>query len=98
MSIDDLKEVQAKTNKMISKRHFKDKCCWISNQNLSNSDNISPKEINSSSRNKEEYLSLLSKEIKLLFISKDFTNKEKKHIYEVTTEAFWQWKIKSQKK
>jgi len=31
MNIDNIKEVQAKSNKMISEIHFKEQCSWLRN-------------------------------------------------------------------
>lgn len=98
MNTDNLKEVQLKTNKMISKGHFKEQCSWLSNKHSTNYEKIDSKEIEYHCKNKEEYLELLSKEIQLLFISEAFTKREKKQLYELTIRAFWEWQLRGQKK
>ena len=37
MNIDNIKEVQAKSNKMISEIHFKEQCSWLRNSKKKNS-------------------------------------------------------------
>ena len=56
------------------------------------------KEIYEDLKDKKIYLELLEKEINDIFSSKDFTSKEKNHIYELTNESFWKWKLNIDKK
>ncbi|MDZ4991374.1 hypothetical protein GNF80_00110 [Clostridium perfringens] len=99
MNIDDLKEVQVKNNKMISEIHFKEQCSWLRNsKKKKNLEEDFSKEIYDDFQEKKIYLELVEKEIKDIFSSKEFTAKEKKHIYELTNEAFWRWKININKK
>lgn len=99
MNIDDLKEVQVKNNKMISEIHFKEQCSWISNsKKKKNLEEDFSKEIYDDLEEKKIYLKLLEREIKDIFSCREFTNKEKKHIYELTNEAFWKWKFNITKK
>ncbi|EHK2440650.1 hypothetical protein GZ981_001626 [Clostridium perfringens] len=99
MNIDNIKEVQAKSNKMISEIHFKEQCSWLRNsKNKKNLEEDFSKEIYDDLKDKKIYLELLEKEIKDIFSSRDFTNKEKKRIYELTNESFWKWKFNLSKK
>ncbi|GAA0066306.1 TPA: hypothetical protein I9097_000424 [Clostridium perfringens] len=99
MNIDDLKEVQVKNNKMISEIHFKEQCSWLRNsKKKKNLEEDFSKEIYDDLKDKKIYLELLEKEIKDIFSSRDFTNKEKKRIYELTNESFWKWKFNLSKK
>ncbi len=99
MNIDNIKEVQAKSNKMISEIHFKEQCSWLRNsKNKKNLEEDFSKEIYDNLKDKKIYLELLEKEIKDIFSSRDFTNKEKKRIYELTNESFWKWKFNLSKK
>ncbi|ELC8441491.1 hypothetical protein QYB59_000490 [Clostridium perfringens] len=99
MNIDDLKEVQVKNNKMISEIHFKEQCSWLRNsKKKKNLEEDFSKEIYDDFQEKKIYLELVEKEIKDIFSSKEFTSKEKKHIHELTNEAFWKWKFNITKK
>ena len=99
MNIDNIKEVQAKSNKMISEIHFKEQCSWLRNsKKKKNLEEDFSKEIYDDLKDKKIYLELLEKEIKDIFSSRDFTNKEKKRIYELTNEYFWNWKFNLSKK
>lgn len=99
MNIDNIKEVQAKNNKMISESHFKEQCSWLRNsKKKKNLEEDFSKEIYDDLKDKKIYLELLEKEIIDIFSSKDFTIKEKKHIYELTNESFWKWKFNASKK
>lgn len=99
MNIDNIKEVQAKSNKMISEIHFKEQCSWLRNsKKKKNLEEDFSKEIYDDLKDKKIYLELLEKEIKDIFSSRDFTNKEKKRIYELTNESFWKWKFNLSKK
>ncbi|MBI5997017.1 hypothetical protein [Clostridium perfringens] len=99
MNIDNIKEVQAKSNKMISEIHFKEQCSWLRNSKKKKDlkDDFS-KEIYEDLKNKKMYLDLLEKEISDIFSSKEFTSKEKIRIYELTNESFWKWKLTIDKK
>ncbi|MCI2778300.1 hypothetical protein ACQR22_05700 [Clostridium perfringens] len=99
MNIDNIKEVQAKSNKMISEIHFKEQCSWLRNSKKKKDlkDDFS-KEIYEDLKDKKMYLDLLEKEISDIFSSKDFTSKEKNRIYELTNESFWKWKLTIDKK
>ena len=68
---------------------------WLPKKDLKN--NFS-KEIYEDLKDKKIYLELLEKEISDIFSSKDFTSKEKNHIYELTNESFWKWKLNIDKK
>ncbi len=99
MNIDNIKEVQAKSNKMISEIHFKEQCSWLRNSKKEkNLEEDFSKEIYDDLKDKKIYLELLEKEIKDIFSSRDFINKEKKRIYELTNEYFWKWKFNLSKK
>lgn len=99
MNIDNIKEVQAKSNKMISEIHFKEQCSWLRNsKKKKNLEEDFSKEIYDDLKDKKIYLELLEKELKDIFSSRDFTNKEKKRIYELTNEYFWKWKFNLSKK
>lgn len=99
MNIDNIKEVQAKNNKMISEIHFKEQCSWLRNsKKRKNLEEDFSKEIYDDLKDKRIYLELLEKEIRDIFSSKDFTSKEKKRIYELTNEFFWKWKFTIDKK
>ncbi|MCH1963242.1 hypothetical protein ACSXCN_10055 [Clostridium perfringens] len=99
MNIDNIKEVQAKSNKMISEIHFKEQCSWLRNsKKKKNLEEDFSKEIYDDLKDKKIYLELLEKELKDIFSSRDFTNKEKKRIYELTNEYFWNWKFNLSKK
>ncbi|MDM0496233.1 hypothetical protein QTH19_03250 [Clostridium perfringens] len=99
MNIDNIKEVQAKRNKMISQIHFKEQCSWLRNSKKKKDlkDDFS-KEIYEDLKDKKMYLDLLEKEISDIFSSKEFTSKEKIRIYELTNESFWKWKLTLDKK
>lgn len=99
MNIDNIKEVQAKSNKMISEIHFKEQCSWLRNSKKKKDlkDDFS-KEIYEDLKDKKMYLDLLEKEISDIFSSKEFTSKEKIRIYELTNESFWKWKLTLDKK
>ncbi len=99
MNIDNIKEVQAKNNKMISESHFKEQCSWLRNsKKKKNLEEDFSKEIYDDLKDKKIYLELLEKEIRDIFSSRDFTIKEKKHIYELTNESFWKWEFNTSKK
>lgn len=99
MNIEDLKEVQAKNNKMISEIHFKEQCSWLRNsKNKKNLKEDFSKEIFDDLEEKKIYLELIEKEIKDIFSCTEFTTKEKKQLYELTNESFWKWKFNLQKK
>ena len=76
MNIDNIKEVQAKSNKMISEIHFKEQCSWLRNSKKKKGlKNNFSKEIYEDLKDKKMYLELLEKEISDIFSSKDFTSK-----------------------
>ena len=99
MNIDNIKEVQAKSNKMISEIHFKEQCSWLRNSKKKKDlkDDFS-KEIYEDLKDKKMYLDLLEKEISDIFSSKEFISEEKNRIYELTNESFWKWKLAIDKK
>lgn len=99
MNIDNIKEVQAKSNKMISEIHFKEQCSWLRNSKKKKDLKYNfSKEIFEDLKDKKMYLDLLEKEISDIFSSKEFTSKEKNRIYELTNESFWKWKLTIDKK
>lgn len=99
MNIEDLKEVQVKNNKMISEIHFKEQCSWLRNsKKKKNLEDDFSKEIFYNFEEKNIYLELIEKEIIDIFSCKEFTNKEKKKLYDLTNEAFWKWKFNLTKK
>ena len=60
MNIDNIKEVQAKSNKMISEIHFKEQCSWLRNsKKKKNLTNDFSKEIYENLKDKKIYLELL---------------------------------------
>ena len=99
MNIDNIKEVQAKSNKMISEIHFKEQCSWLRNSKKKKDlkDDFS-KEIYEDLKDKKMYLDLLEKEISDIFSSKEFISEEKNRIYELANESFWKWKLAIDKK
>lgn len=97
MDSNNLKEIQLKSNKMISKVHFKEKCSWISNKNsIPLNDKETIEEV--SYKTKEEYLNIIKDELELIFSSTEFTKREKKKVYELANEAYWRFKLTSSKK
>ncbi|EOU1929876.1 hypothetical protein DMN34_13150, partial [Clostridium perfringens] len=78
---------------------FKEQCSWLRNSKKKKDlKNNFSKEIYEDLKDKKIYLELLEKEINDIFSSKDFTSKEKNHIYELTNESFWKWKLNIDKK
>lgn len=70
MNIDNIKEVQEKSNKMISEIHFKEQCSWLRNSKRKRFKNNFSKEIYEDLKDKKMYLELLEKEISDIFLAK----------------------------